>query len=427
MELRIAHLSDIHFRYDPERIGHDSNESMREDVIEDLEKLVKEFGPLHAVVVSGDIAFSGKPDEFKLAREWFYRLLDRTNSTGAKIIVCPGNHDIDRGVFSNNQSILDSHEAIRASSDCEKIEKELFARLSRAADRDLLMKSLENYNNFAVEYKCDFTPNQARYSWHHDLELNDGSILRFRGLNTTILCGKKDFEGSLFLGRSAWSIKKDAGVEYVAFAHHPPSWLIDKKEMENELDDRARIQLYGHEHSAKIAPGVNSVKLFAGAVNPERDYAEWKPGYNFLRISVNGLNNQRELVVIVHSREWQQTSPSQFKEYRGREADGTHKYMFELRPWTRRPEQVPISSSMASAPQLTGLASSLGAATPISTGDHEFLRRFFDLTFAQQKKIFDELDLLDPKEAKSAQFVQVRNGLVRARERDLLGAIAKKL
>jgi hypothetical protein len=59
--------------------------------------------------------------------------------------------------------------------------------------------------------------------------------------------------------------------------------------------------------------------------------------------------------------------------------------------------------------------------------NQEFLRLFFDLTFAQKKQILDELGLSDPAEATQPQYVQIKNSLARAKERGLISAIAKKL
>lgn len=427
MELRIAHLSDIHFKDETTQIGHDANESMREDVILDLIELCKEYGSLHALIVSGDIAFSGKEAEFKSARQWFHELLDRTNSPTAEIIVCPGNHDVDRAEFKNDDSIVEAQDAIRSMKEVDLIQTKLEARLRTDTGKKLLMRSLQNYNNFALEFGCEFEISKEKYSWHRDLRLNDGSILRVRGLNSTMFCGIKDTKRQLFLGRNAWSIKKQAGVEYLAFAHHPPSWLIDESEMGSELDDKVKIQMYGHEHTAKIAPGIKSVKMFAGAINPERDGKDWIPGYNFVRVHVDSSKGSRTLCVRVNSRQWQSTPPSQFNMYLGQEKDGTHKYEFVLPEWTA-PKNETACYKMdreVLAKEVVSMDTEKNSGSEVT--NHEFLRLFFDLSFVEKKKIFDELSLSDPKEATQPQYVQVKNSLARAKERGLINDIYNKL
>jgi predicted phosphodiesterase len=426
MALQIAHLSDIHFKDETTQIGHDANEHMREDIILDLIKITKEYGKLDAIIVSGDVAFSGKETEFKSARNWLHEILDRTNSKDAEIIVCPGNHDVDRDEFKNDESIFEAQNAIRALKTHDAIQHKLNARLQTEAGKSLLMRSLQNYNNFALEFGCEFEVSREKYAWHRDLNLNDGSVLRVRGLNSTMFCGMKDVKRQLFLGRNAWAIKKQPGVEYLAFAHHPPSWLIDETEMGSELDDKAAIQMYGHEHTAKIAPGIRSVKMFAGAVNPERDHSEWVPGYNFVQVQVNNESGKRKLCVQVHSRQWQSTPPSQFTLYRGQEPDGTHKYEFELPEWN--PSAKPIHKKVSEVePELKAAMDDTTPEPRHKMTNHEFLRLFFNLSFPEKKKIFDELNLSDPKEDSLPQYLQVKNSLTRAKERGQIEAIVNKI
>jgi calcineurin-like phosphoesterase family protein len=417
MELKIVHLSDIHFRNEDKLIGINSDDNMREDVVRELIRFSNEFGAIDAMIVSGDIAFSGKIEEFAIARKWLYSILERTRSPNAKIIVCPGNHDVDQAVL--NDAILDMHDKVRSEKDVEKRQSMLLARLGKEQSRDLLMSALGNYNDFAVEFACEFYPDRSRYTWFHDLTLNDGSTLRVRGLNSTILCGLKDAKHSLFLGRNSWSLKKEDGVEYLVFAHHPPSWLYDEVEMKNELDDKARIQMYGHEHAARIDAGVDSVRLFAGAINPERDHAGWMPGFNFLRLEVCMEREKRMLSVITHSMQWQNTSPSQFVMYKGKHADGTHRQLFALSPWSAPPSQAtnePSSRDALESP--TTEARKMPEPKP-EFSEQMILRLFFDLNFATQTQILDKLGLLEKADSGLPHFMQIKNALKRAKERDL--------
>ena len=425
MGLRIAHLSDIHFKNEDKLIGINADDNMREDVVRELIKLTNEYGELNALVVSGDIAYSGKKDEFLIARKWLYSILERTRSLNAKIIVCPGNHDIDRDVL--NDAILDMHDKVRSERDIEKRQGLLFSRLKDERSRELLMASLENYNEFAVEFGCEFYPDKERYSWAQDLTLNDGSVLRIRGLNSTVLCGKRDAKHSLFLGRNSWSLRKEDGVEYLVFAHHPPSWLFDEVEMKNELDDKARIQMYGHEHASRIEPGIESVRLFAGAINPERDHAGWLPGFNFLRLNISNEQNERKLNVVIHSMQWQDTAPSQFVMYRGKQTDGTHRYAFALPSWTpSSPAQI-VGRREGDARGTVNEVKEMSEPEVPNISEQEFVRRFFDLDFATQKRILEKLKLMEKSEASLPQFMQIKKSLKRAKEKSLISEILKQI
>jgi hypothetical protein len=75
-------------------------------------------------------------------------------------------------------------------------------------------------------------------------------------------------------------------VDYLAFSHHPPKWLVDGDDMMQEFANKVRAQLYGHEHDQRIVRTQDSVTLFARAVNPLRSESNWQPGYNIIEVGV---------------------------------------------------------------------------------------------------------------------------------------------
>ncbi|MEV4778402.1 metallophosphoesterase [Burkholderia sp. LMU1-1-1.1] len=427
MPTNIAHISDIHFKVSPNQIGHDPNEQMRDEMIRDLEKKVAEWGKLDAIIVSGDIAFAGRKDEFSLAKEWLKEILSRTNSHDAKIIVCPGNHDIDRSVLKAQPLIEDGHSAIRASPTNVKRESELLRRLGVEATRDLFYRALENYNDFSQQYNCSFYATKENYSWHHDLLLDDGSKLRIRGLNSTTLCGQQDVKGQLYIGRAAWNLKREDGIEYLVFAHHPPSWLLDGSEMVNELDDRAAIQLYGHEHKARISQSGSSIVMYAGAVNPVRDEGDWLPGFNFIRISVTNDNSTRKMLVKIFSREWQEQNPSQFKDYKGKGQDGSHEYTKNLEKWS--PPSVdnvpePFVSPLPKATQInSSINTNISVAAQVQKSESEILSEFYDMQFSEQYDIVRNLGLLREEDKGFPQFMQIKRALIFAKSQNRISQL----
>jgi 3',5'-cyclic AMP phosphodiesterase CpdA len=92
----ILHLSDVHFRvgkaWDAEPVtralAHFIKTEVQSGLAPDL------------VVFSGDLAFSGKAEEYKLARDWLENQLwpalggDLPHN---RLLLIPGNHDVDRG------------------------------------------------------------------------------------------------------------------------------------------------------------------------------------------------------------------------------------------------------------------------------------------------------------------------------------------
>src|SRR5689334_24562065 len=95
MLYRFVQLSDIHFGQ--ERDGTlVTHEDVRTHLLIDAASLADERGRADKVIVVGDVAYSGKADEYKIAEEWLDRLTLAVKCDVTDVCVVPGNHDCDR-------------------------------------------------------------------------------------------------------------------------------------------------------------------------------------------------------------------------------------------------------------------------------------------------------------------------------------------
>ena len=96
--MNILHLSDIHFgREDDISLAYERFEN-RERILDELISTVQNSRlpkPQH-IIVTGDIAWKGKKQEFDRAICWFRKLLSSLHLQGGDISFCVGNHDINR-------------------------------------------------------------------------------------------------------------------------------------------------------------------------------------------------------------------------------------------------------------------------------------------------------------------------------------------
>jgi len=106
----ILHLSDFHFHKECE---YSSNFKSKVDEIRKAICGVVNSHTLHIdtllVVVSGDIAFSGLKEEYKIAEEFFNQLKSEIQSESeieAKFFYIPGNHDNDYKLLSDGQQSI---------------------------------------------------------------------------------------------------------------------------------------------------------------------------------------------------------------------------------------------------------------------------------------------------------------------------------
>lgn len=85
--MNILHLSDIHFGRNYARYSIKDCFDLKSEILDELIKCVsnlKELAPEH-IIVTGDIAWHGKKDEYDEALLWFRKLLQATNLTGKDI------------------------------------------------------------------------------------------------------------------------------------------------------------------------------------------------------------------------------------------------------------------------------------------------------------------------------------------------------
>jgi len=93
----ILHLSDIHFGRDNPRYKVKGEFQNKKNILRDLLISIKDnaMKPDH-IIVTGDVAWFGKKEDFDEALLWFRELLDITKLSGSDITFCPGNHDVNR-------------------------------------------------------------------------------------------------------------------------------------------------------------------------------------------------------------------------------------------------------------------------------------------------------------------------------------------
>ncbi|MCP4130403.1 MAG: ATP-binding protein [bacterium] len=168
---------------------------------------------------------------------------------------------------------------------------------------------MKQYSKFAAKYKCKVTPKKP--FWQKDFPLSDGSTLRLHGLTSTIISdgSDNDKENKLILGEAQVQLHKEDGVAYLTLCHHPMGWLLDSKTVSKRLNLRARIQLFGHEHAQSVEQvsfnnSNDTLRIFSGAVHPDRRESGWKPRYNVISIEVAGAGDSRELMVRLYPRVW---------------------------------------------------------------------------------------------------------------------------
>lgn len=240
--MRLLHLSDIHFKapdclqplIDPER-------PYRTRLKADLVALCAEKA-VDAILVSGDIAFKGHPDEFAVAYAWLKELAAASGCPTDRIYVVPGNHDVDRSVCKGSMAIANAQAAI-ANANHLRREAVLRTQLNDPDSGLALFKPLAAYNAFASPLGCFVSP--AQPYWYYNLDdLGGGVTLRLHGLTSTLISGLEDRDdqpGRLYLSPLQTVLDPEPDVLNLVMSHHPPRWFLDEHAVDDAVNDRADI------------------------------------------------------------------------------------------------------------------------------------------------------------------------------------------
>lgn len=240
--MKILHLSDIHFGRNYEcydiKDKFDNKEKILDELINCIAKL-DNLKPEH-IVVTGDIAWNGKKNEFDEAYQWFKRLLDATGLTGKDITICVGNHDVNRAYASLDTDFNDnSIKEIDDIYDYKNVHK--------------MEAPIYEYDNFCerlgVEpfaYPCN---DKLEYSYslgYKDVRFSSGNTIRFVSFNTALLSfmsSSKISSDKMWIGQKQvkslmkYGIIPNSDVHYtVALFHHAERFLHPNEIC--EYDDR---------------------------------------------------------------------------------------------------------------------------------------------------------------------------------------------
>ena len=268
----ILHLTDLHFG--AESTASPSALAQRVNTLESLRETLfglRESDRPDVVVVSGDIGWAGRPADYTAAAEWLRSVLGVLNLAPERLVLCAGNHDLDR----TEAEVLDRPGVAARADQLLRVEK--LGQISRP---------FAAFESFAREMGVPPLRIGSSDSWLVG-ERNLCGI-RFVIANTAWFCRDDEDRGKLFVGLPQLEVMEAAGqllrpAEYdrgdftVAVLHHPETWLADDETTAYEgrpatyyyLADRCHVLLSGHTHGGLEGPrrSAEGGMLFVGGAS----------------------------------------------------------------------------------------------------------------------------------------------------------------
>ena len=418
--LTFIHLSDIHFNKNS-CDNYDLDDDLRNEMLEDIKRESDILDKISGILISGDIAFSGNKIEYENAEKFLLKLCQILDVSETSIYCVPGNHDVDQDKIKNSHSLKNAQSSIEESQD---IDDEIAGYMRDPGFKTQMYSPLHEYNNFSAKFNCNIDADKQ--IWKEDLELNDGSLLRLYGLNSVIISSHMDKEDrKMVLGENQVPHSEN-GVLYVVIGHHPPELWKDSEEVKKKLSSRAHIQLYGHKHSQSIVVKNNSLTLYSGAAHPSRKENEWKPRYNWLKVYVNGVGDNRLLMIRVYPRVLDDTNNKFIADRNSCSNSHYVEHLLELPFWkaeglpSLEEEKITIMHKVRNKKDITTTAS---ITNPIRT----IVYRFFGLSYTIRTSLLNELKLLYDEDDGIEHTKLFRKLLIRAEEKSILSELWDKI
>jgi Calcineurin-like phosphoesterase/GTPase-associated adaptor domain len=305
MTYRFLHLSDIHFGQKSGTVAR--HDHIRNALVNDARELAQKRGAATRILVTGDIAYSGKADEYEKATEWLEKLSVACGCDETAVSTIPGNHDCARDAISTQARMV--YATLRAHN-ADVLQATLAEIVQDGEASNPFLPKLQAYGKFANAYGCDLKSSE-RPCWTRDFDLSGEITLRMHGLTSVQVSNAEDMQGNMILGNRQYMIPEDQNIINVVLVHHPLDWFKDKLEASQFLQNNARVIMVGHEHTLNIhktqdaLAGKEWLVIYAGATNPpEGDNYGYT--YNWIEFSREEREGRHELIVEVFPRVWVQ-------------------------------------------------------------------------------------------------------------------------
>lgn len=419
--LLLLHLSDIHFQ-EPYclNLETDQDHPVRTAMLNDIRDMVYRIGKVDAILISGDIAYKGNEEEYKVAAGWLSEITSIAGCSKTDIYTVPGNHDVNRTI-SGILTVQAARDLISKNSTTEAVrDKKLYDALFNEHLGPALISPMEKYNLFAAPFRCDFSPKIP--FWTQTVPLAPGWQLKIHGLTTTLFSGPKDdSRGDLYVGALQHAFAPTDGIVHIAMMHHPPEWLYDNDALDDDLWNCCALHLLGHKHRQRYRTGTNGVRLVAGAVNPSRGEAEWLPGYNLIKLQVALNDSQYSLKIESHRRVWQ-ADPPRFVAIKTDDDKEVFVHTVALRrqPSQTARKQIEKVDEFIPPARVSVLVDELVEVSDMTEPQRDLVYDFWKLTPSQRRKIMQDLHLSDSADDQLPETQRYRLAFERARDRKMI-------
>lgn len=248
MKIGIIHLSDIHLKEKGNPILSKKNK-----IIDSIKNTVADFDKLF-LVITGDIAFSGRKEEYLIAIQFVTYIkqeIEKYTKKETFLLGVPGNHDLN---FDNSQKAR------------ELIIDGLRSQNFREIDEDLVQQCcLPQQNFFDFQDKVFLKDGEKVFKNELlrilDFEFENINII-FNCFNTSWTSKKSEQEKAIDYPVHIFSqeVYDNPATLRINLIHHPLNWQskLSHREFRRFLNMNGDLTLSGHEHRADFTKMIDA-------------------------------------------------------------------------------------------------------------------------------------------------------------------------
>ena len=262
--MRWLHLSDFHLKSDAPY----DQDTVLQALINSLPDLVERYGKPDLLILSGDLAHSGKKQQYDEAGAFLRDVISILGLQKERVFMIPGNHDVDRERAAGlSRTLSDTEEAdiyFSPKLPLVHVERKLSA----------FSKFYNDFYNGVRLFPTDTTCSMESIEVH-------GAAIRVMLVNSATFCLDDNDAHKLFVGRrcieAACGAHSPADLSFAIF-HHPLHWLspVESTQVKALVHDNCDIVLNGHLHENEVEQVVgssgNTLHLAAGATYQTRKW-----------------------------------------------------------------------------------------------------------------------------------------------------------
>lgn len=238
--IRWLHISDAHFL---SLAGYDQNR-LANSLVASIPNLTKRFGDIDLIIFSGDVGNTGRQEEYSQATEFFSNILSACGLEKDRLVIVPGNHDVDRRGSTGLARSLTSRGEI----------DELF----NGRDVPHITQRQAAFATWLQEFF------EGERSLSQTSTVQSQVCLNIRGqkvsiwpINTAAFSFDEHDHGRLIIGLRCLeesALRAGEADLTIAVMHHPLSWLsdIERTPVTAMLRDNVDLILHGHLHENEV-------------------------------------------------------------------------------------------------------------------------------------------------------------------------------